>query len=345
MKKYIFFVLYILMHNFTSNAMQTTFCLKLLTKGVTGISTFVHFGYFAKQIFLSAIPFEQYGSSVVRPPNERTEKFVKDVLSEVHYPQEWVKKTKVHIINPNIIRTFCADINSIIVPVPFDEQFKEGGVKQYPPYIQSMLDGNGLNEKFDKQMRIAILKGLGVDEEPYLASKAMIVHEAGHVYHKHQVNRSLSALFSVCVVHAGAKKLATFLQGFGSTVIKNQTLHSLCKSALRLGVGLPLKIAATLGLITLENRRQEKQADQEVIKRIQDPEVFEKAAQSFEAADVNNLLEAKKEYGDWIAQYPSLANFFIDPDHPRAQERAERFYKKADELRKVREIQKTIKKL
>lgn len=248
---------------------------------------------------------EHFQSRVAGPV---TTKFVKDTLLEAGFPNDFIDSISIRHSD-----SFFATFKTIHVP------FKEEVVRSLLANPDSYYwESRPLFYLYGQPGKNAIAMW-----------KATIIHEAGHILHKDFRNGTISyfALMTGCEL-LSASYCAGKLSGWPIFIFN----LSYCSSPKRLAIRA-LGLAVAVGIFNMYSRVREHRADQEIIKRVQDPRILETDAAALEDFGKQEELEAhtfmSKSPLHYI--YGTIRNWF--PSYPDSRDRAARMRKAAQKLR------------
>ncbi len=253
---------------------------------------------------------------------DETKKFVRDTLRQAGYSEDQIKKVNIYSGSP-----FCSMRNSIFVPFN-DEQllraqryYETGkdleGEKLARAYVRKMKESRVFDElDEDDILNVLQFEGKAITADSIPFWKGAIIHEMGHIVHSH-VKKTSFFLGTV----------GSFIAAYGVAAMHERKMHEhkkMQKCFNTLGRNYAQFVAAVTILSAVMffsgrmRRPHESQADDEVIKRISDPEVLRASAQMFKSA--GKLVHSKS----WWKRACIKTLLFFDP-HPRGDERALKF--------------------
>ena len=190
----------------------------------------------------------------------------------------------------------------------------------------------------------AEIKGEYITKHTLPLWRGSILHEGGHMMHNHAQKAAIGCALSPFAAHYGFKYGIRPL----NKKFQKSTLFNICKQKLGIaGVNviktigrIPLLgITVSLGLLLqlAQGKYHEYQADQEVIKRVKDPEILEASAYMFEkTAKYRDAHFKDEKLGQICMKYPFL--WELRDEHPRGEVRARYFKEAANALKKERSI-------
>ncbi len=291
--------------------------------GMKSLHYAVLIGYPAYRTYKKIQETEISAKATVVEPN--VEKFVLDTLHEA-YPELKNRTIKVVTV-PNI--QFAAGTTPrtyyIIVPNRLNDRELESALK-YKEKNWYRLSYKECEEKAKEHnltvhelLALAKLDGIAIDPLTFDSWKGLILHEGSHLLHHDNRTDVVVVTTAPAITLLGTEKLKKAL-GLHSVFSNRPILGNIIK-----GLGyipsLPLKVIASICLLTGPAKYwSEYRADQDTIKRTQDPEILKTLSMW-----LDNLPEQD------TSDLPAKIKLMADP-HPRHKTRAKYFAQAAQKL-------------
>lgn len=247
---------------------------------------------------------------------DATIEFIRDTLKKAGYSDEQIKAVRILSGTP-----FKATRRTIFVPFN-DEQLlrarryyvtkdDQEGKDVASAYMRKLREQKKFDVLTDDDL-MAMLQLLGkvVTRDSLPLWRGLIVHEMGHIVHKHVLKR---VLFSV-------------LGWFAVMAYYNLAAMQSSKSVVAMLFAMAMPILFIIIYTVLLGRSQEQQADEEVTKRVQDPEQLAVMGKLFE------LLSADSKVKNLDIKLMRLFD-----SHPPAIERARMFMQARDQILQMQE--------